>query len=129
MRPGLLKDNLFNYIPIVVTGWRDGAFFLNVANHETAHLTVITIFAHGVKDNFWLSAIGVAHSLNIAAAAIHAVVVDGHGERVGVFYILTLILWSNRWCNPRPASYRNCSPGICHRSWLRVPCICAIQPR
>ena len=90
--PGLLKDNLFNYIPIVVTGWRDGALFLYVANHETAHLAVIAIFAHGVKDNLGLSAIGVAHSLNIAAAAIHAVVVDGHGERVGVLYILALIL-------------------------------------
>ena len=89
---GLLKGNLFNYIPVMVAGWRDGAFFLNVANHETAHLAVITIFAHGVKDNLGLSAIGVPHSFNIAAAAIHAVVVDGHGERVGVLYILALIL-------------------------------------
>ena len=56
---------------------RDGAFFFDIANHQGAHLAVVAVFAHGVEDNFWLFAIGVAHGGHVAAAAVHAVVVDG----------------------------------------------------
>ena len=71
---------------------RDGAFFFDIANHQCAHLAVVAVFAHGVEDNFWLFAIGVAHGDHVAAAAVHAVVVDGQGVFIRVLYVLALIL-------------------------------------